>query len=281
MNTRKLTVILIAVAFSLIVVFSCVAIFSVKKVEVDYAVAEETNVAEIQQTLNGYLGKNLLFLNEEDVIDALKDFHYMKVLSVSKSFPNVLKVQLEERREIYHVTSSEKVYITTAEGFVLDCIDKAEYQGNAERDKITMVISEIDPTNGVEKHASLSGTAIAQNLSITGDEFLSQVFDMAKAVHLTNCIKEIKVERIAHESFVAGRDVLITTYTGVKIRIKNADKNGLEKIEQAFSSYDKSSTDYKKTFDYIIAIDLEINGESLINITWSPKDNSPLNSGQA
>ncbi len=281
MNTKKIAVILIAVAFSLVVLFSCIALFSVKKVEIDYAVSNDTDISDIQQTLDEYLGKNLMFLDENDVKDSLKEFHYMEILSVEKSFPNVLRVKIEERREIYHIISSGKVYITTAEGFVLDVIDQSEYQSNTERDKITMIISEIDPVNSTEKDAELIGTGVGETISIMDDGFLTNVCDMAKSVHLTDCIKEIKVEKIAHDTAEPAKDVLITTYTGVKIRIMDADKKGLEKIEKAFFEYDQSSTDYKKTFDYIIAKEVINNGDSVIDITWSPKDNTPLYSGQA
>ncbi len=272
MNTKKLATILIAVAFALIVLFSCMALFSLKEIKVDFAVAEDTDTSDVQETLNEFLGKNLMFLKTSEVINALKDYHYMEVLSVEKSYPNVLKVKIEERREIYYLEHAEKVYVTTSEGFVLNSLDKSEYVSNTERDKITLKITEIDLENDTEKDALLTGNAVGETIALSGDDFLTQVFEMAKTVQLTDCIKELKVEKAVLGTVVATRDVVITTYTGVTIRIMNADEQGLDKIKKAFIEYDNASTDYIKTFDYIHAF---LSNEGEILTEWSPTDNAP------
>ena len=276
MNIKKLAVILIAVAFSLIVLFSCVALFSVKEIEVDFAVADDTDISAVQDTLDGYLGKNLMFLKTEELKDALKDYHYMEVLSIKKAYPNVLKIKIEERRETYYIEHGEKVYVTTAEGFVLNVIDKSEYTGNTEREKITLKIKEINLVDKTEKDALISGNEIGNTIALSNDEFLGQVFEMAKSVHLTDCIKELKVEKAVLGTVVAAKDVVITTYTGVKIRVIKADEQGLEKIEKAFNEYDNASTDYKKTFDYILVLKSEEqDNKGEIIVEWSSTDNNP------
>ena len=52
MQTKRISVILIAIAFMLVVLFSCVGLFSVKKVEVNFAVSEQTDSESIQATLD-------------------------------------------------------------------------------------------------------------------------------------------------------------------------------------------------------------------------------------
>ncbi|MBQ8427394.1 MAG: FtsQ-type POTRA domain-containing protein [Clostridia bacterium] len=274
MNTKRLSVILIAVAFTLVVLFSCVAVFSVKKVDAEFAVASGTDVSEVEKTLDKYLGKNLLFLKTEDIENALKEHHLFKVLNIEKQYPNVLKIKLEERRETYYLEHDEKVYVTTSEGFVLKVIDKAEYQGNTERDKITLKVKKIDIDGGTpsERDAMLDGAQIGETISMQGDEFLSTVFKLAKKVNLTDCIKELAVEKIVNGTVVFARDIVITTYTGVKIRIMDADNKGEEKIEEAFIKYDGASTDYMKTFNYILASVAQ--GKAVAE--WSEIDNSPL-----
>lgn len=84
MNTKRIVLILIAIAFLLIAVFSLVGLFAIKKVEVDFAVSEDREVESIQTLLDGYNGKNLMFLNIDDVKDTLKGYHYLEVLSVDK-----------------------------------------------------------------------------------------------------------------------------------------------------------------------------------------------------
>ena len=103
MQTKKISVILIAVAFMLVVLFSCVGLFSVKKIEINFAVSDQTDSASIQSTLDGFLGDNLLFMKTEEIEKALKGYHYMEVVSVKKQYPNVITVSLKERREIYYI----------------------------------------------------------------------------------------------------------------------------------------------------------------------------------
>lgn len=276
MNTRKLSVILIAVAFSLITLFSCFAIFSVKEVEIDFAVDGDTDVTEIRETLESYLGKNLLFLKTDSVQEELEKYHYMEVLSIEKQYPNVLKVKVEERRETYYVEHGVNVYVTTAEGFVLNVMDKTEYQGNTERDKITLKIKDVQHVQGeefVEQDAVVNGTAVGETLSIKDDDFLSIVFDLAKKVDLTDCIKKIKVERIGKGSVIEEKNIVINTHTGVTIKVKDAGNKGEEKIRKAFNKYEEqNSTDYQKMFDYILAY--ESLGETVAY--WSPEGNTPI-----
>ena len=103
MKNKKVLVILIAVVFFVIAIISFVGLFSIKRVHIDFAAQKETNSIEVQDSLNSFLGQNLLFLNLDDVNSLLNDYHYMEVVSVKKSFPNVLSVQLKERREIYYI----------------------------------------------------------------------------------------------------------------------------------------------------------------------------------
>lgn len=277
MNTKRLAVILIAVAFTLVLLFSCVALFSVKEIEVDFAVSEETDTKSVQETLDKYLGKNLMFVDTEEVKSTLKDYQYMEVLSVEKKFPNVIKVKIEERRETYYLEHGENVYVTTADGFVLNVIEKSAYQGNVEWDKITLRVVDVDLSDETksEQDADLTGKKIGETVSIVGDEFLGQVFEMAKSVKLTDCIEEIKVERVVNGAIIGAKDVVINTRTGVKIRIMDADNLGMEKMRRAFVEYDNASTDYVKTFNYIL-VGIS-NGE--IVPEWSPIDNLGMGNG--
>lgn len=281
MNTKRLFVILIAVAFALIVLISCVAVFSVKKVNVEFSVASDTDISAVEETLNEYVGKNLLFLKVKDVEEALKEHYKLKVIHIEKQYPNVLNVKLEERRETYYLEHGEKVYFLTEEGFVLNVIDKSDFEGNTDRDKIALKIKTIDMNvdNGVltESDATLQGTAIGDTVTMQGDIILSTIFKLAKSVNLTDCIKELRVEKIINGSVVAFRDMVITTYTGVKIRIMDVDKRGEEKIKKAFLEYDNASTDYIKTYKYIIA---SVKTDGSVSVGWSTVDLSPFDVGQ-
>jgi hypothetical protein len=283
MNTKRIAVILIAVAFALVTLFSCFMLFSVKEVRVDYSVADDTDVSNVEKTLNGYLGRNLLFLNVGEVANVLKDQHYMEVVSVQKHFPNVLSVKIEERRETYCVEDENNVYITTEKGFVLDVIDKADWTGNTDRERITLQLKNIEiPSQGEqvgETYIPLTGTNCGQTLAIENSDFLATVFELAKKVNLTDCIKEMKVEVIGKGSYIDGRDIVITTYTGVTIRIKDADEFGEEKMLKAFEFETDGEllTDYQKTTGYIWVDDVEVGEDAgQVKSYWNKADISPI-----
>ena len=121
-------------------IFSCFGIFSLKKVDVKFSVCVGTDTLEVQQTLNKFIGKNLLFLDETEVVSSIKDKQYMEVLSVKKQFPNVLSMEIRERREVYYVGVNDKVYVANEDGFVLNSFNATDLNG-ARRDKIELNLS--------------------------------------------------------------------------------------------------------------------------------------------
>lgn len=239
MNTKRLAVILIAAAFIVVTLISCIALFSVKKIDVDFSVSYGKDTFEVQKTLDGFLNKNLLFFDVTEIENALAGYHDLKVVSVDKQYPNVIKVKVEERREVYKLIADGTVYVTTEDGFIVRSYD---YNGNVEsRDTIILRLENVDL---IKAEAGLF-------INTSDDELLSEVFEMAKSVNLTDCIKEIKV---VNDNGM--RNAEFYTYTGVKILIEEVsdDKLGVDRIKAAFVKYDEVATDYQKTFKTIIAV---------------------------
>jgi hypothetical protein len=85
----------------------------------------------------------------------------MEILSVEKSFPNVVKVNIKERREIYYFKYSDTYLVTTAEGFILRVANE-EQALNRERDKIIINLETDDPQNAVYPRITIQekGTVI-------------------------------------------------------------------------------------------------------------------------
>ena len=237
MNTKRIVLILIAIAFLLIAVFSLVGLFAIKKVEVDFAVSEDREVESIQTLLDGYNGKNLMFLNIDDVKDTLKGYHYLEVLSVDKQYPNVLKVSLKERREVYYVDFDGKTFVMNENGFVLAQKDYVE-----SRNVIKLTLGD-----GVSITEIKEGSVIKTD----NDALLSAVFSMAKSVNLTDCIKSISVKKI--DGYDTVYDTVFNSFTGVEICVEDTLVNGAEKVSKAFTVYDEYLTDYQKTYGAIQA----------------------------
>ncbi|MBR2498157.1 MAG: FtsQ-type POTRA domain-containing protein [Clostridia bacterium] len=249
MKLKKVSTILIAVVFMVIVIISFIGLFSVKKVHVDFTVSTTADIERVQNKLDKFLGANLLVFNEQEVSLALADEPYFEVVSVEKSYPNVLSVDIKERVEVYYIEYQGEFYIMTEDGFVLT----KTTENPSSRYKIYL---KLDGVN-------VNSLAVGSYIDTDKNEFVRTAFEMAgqESVNLTDCIKTLTV-------FVRGSespDVIFETYTGVSIEISYADDDGVEKTQEAFESYYKHSNDYEKTFSHIIAN--KVDGK--IDVRWS------------
>lgn len=251
MNTKKLSVILIAIAFTLVALFSCIGLLTVKEVRVTFAVAENTDSQAIQNELDKNIGKNLLFLTEEEVIESLKGNHYLEVLSVDKQYPNVINVSIKERREVYLIEHGGKTYVTNEDGFVLS--DNA--LPTQTRNKIKLELGQ-----GVNFSQIQPGSIIKTD----NDELLSAVFEMAKSVRLTDCIESIKIDLQLGE--IDKYDVTFNAYTGVALCVWDVLDMGQEKVVNAFRAYDELLTDYQKNSGLIASF---VTYEGVFRVTYN------------
>ena len=252
MKTRKIVVISITIVFLLIAILSCFSFFSVSKVEVDFSTLKNTDAVKVQSDLDEFIGKNLLFLETEEVNDSLAKYPYLEVLSVEKDYPNVIKVSLKERREVYYLENDGKVFILDQTGFVVNQI--APEQLTDVREKIEITLNNIE----------IQQLAVGNQLKTDNDNLISTAFKMANSVSLTDCIKSMSID-----SKSALKNVNVTTYTGVQIWVTKAEENGVEKIKKAFLYYDQTVTDYQKAFDTLIVTTNRESGQ--IEVTWSDR----------
>ena len=240
MNAKKLVVILIAFAFSLIMIFSCVALLAVKKIQIDFNVssyssnqgefASQTS-EEVQNLLNEYLGVSLLSIDAEQVEQKLIVHPKLEMVEVVKKFPNVLCVNLKERREVYKLEYNEKVYILDEFGFVLTDDGKTT-QGTS---LISLSFANID----------ISKIEVGKKIEIEKDlegNILSTTFDIVKSVGLADC-----VEKISLKDTTSGYDLSFKTRTGTDIKIFDIMEDGSIKTQKAFEIYDTEATDYVKS----------------------------------
>jgi cell division septal protein FtsQ len=199
-------------------------------------VSKNTKGEEIQTKLEQYLGNNLLFFDTDKVYELLADESYIEVLSVDKRFPNVLFVELKERREIFYVRNGEKTFATTSDGFVLRELSESERIGELPRDRILLEFSEVD----------LLDLTVGKCFTAENKDLVQVVFDMAKSVNFTDCIKSIEVKKIAEILGVGEYDAVFATYTGVKMTVEDFLFSGVEKAVNAFYVYDSVLTDFQK-----------------------------------
>ena len=234
-------------------VVSFAGLFLIKKVDVSFAVSDDTDVGELQGELDKFLNKNIIFLDVQEVYDALDGFYYMEIASVKKEFPNVITVEVVERREVYYLDYGTNYLVTTADGFILRSISKNSVL-EENRDKIILMLDGI----------SVLDATIGKTLKTDNDELLSTVFKMAKSVNLTDCIKNIKVFSLGSEL----SDVTFGTYTGVDIVVEKAEISGVDKVIAGFKAYNEEASDYEKMFKTIMVFK---DNQGIIQVDWTDK----------
>ena len=241
MNVKRLSVILIAITFCIVVLISLVELFSIKKVEAQFFVVSE-DVQSAQSVLNDYEGKNLLFLDEKDVENALNSNPYLQIYSVEKQYPNVLRLNVKERREVYKLTDNGKTYILDQDGYVLND-NGVSKQGGALID-LSFITFRNNPN--LTAKISVESGALGSKIQTDNDDIVYKALAIAKNIGLFDCIKAVVIEDCAGEY-----DVSFETNTGVKIYVVDLAVDGERKGQVAFNVYNMTATDYQKRFGNI------------------------------
>ena len=250
-KAKKISIIVIAAVFALVAIVCTIGLFSVKKVQVNYAVSKGANTMEIQTTLDEFLGDSLVFLSIDKVKDAVDAYPYFEVTSVDKQFPNVLKVSIRERKETYFVKSGDNYVVTAQDGFVLRVATEDEVLHNSIRDKIHLNLEGI----------SVESASVGSIIKTDNDALIKTVFEIADSVELINCVESITVTKYN----VPGADLTFKTYSGVSIEIAKFEVKGVEMAVEAFNAYNNAESDYVKMYSFIKAY--LVNGE--INVVWA------------
>ncbi|MGM0499523.1 MAG: cell division protein FtsQ/DivIB [Bacillota bacterium] len=80
----------------------------------------EINKNELRANINKFYGKNLLFLNENELKNSLLEHNLISSVQIEKSFPSKIHVVIEERRAVAWLKNNNKKFIFSADGIVLD-----------------------------------------------------------------------------------------------------------------------------------------------------------------
>lgn len=254
MKSRKFYVIIVAVVFFVTLLLSLFFLFNVKEMRTQYVVYDNMETAPIYESLQAFKGKNILFISEEEVVNSVKAYSRFKVNKVEKHFPNVMSVEIEERKEVYRLVAGDKSYGLDETGYILGTFD---IDVVPKRDIITLKFDGL----------TISSSDVGGFLKTNDDELLLSVLSMASDAKLFNCIQNINI--ILGEKGSDVKDAIFETYTGVAIRITEANVKSKEKIEKAFYCYDTEISDFHKTFGLITVVELIKTGE--IRATWDKR----------
>lgn len=86
----------------------------------------EFNKNELRTNINKFYGKNLLFLNEDELKSSLLSHDLISSVQVEKSFPSTIHVVIEERKAVAWLKNNDQKLIFSADGIILGEVDLKE-----------------------------------------------------------------------------------------------------------------------------------------------------------
>jgi cell division protein FtsQ len=86
----------------------------------------EFNKNELRSSINKFYGKNLLFLNEDELKNSLLKHDLISSVQVEKSFPSTIHVVIEERKAVAWLKNNDQKLIFSADGIILGEVDLNE-----------------------------------------------------------------------------------------------------------------------------------------------------------
>ena len=141
MKHKGIILISTILVFVLATILSFVWLLQIRHVEI-YVVAEETEEIETYQKINSvieanYKGKSYYSVKESDVIATLSKDPYINVKSVTKVFPDRLKIEVAKRKERFAILYIGEDNVTDNEYYLLKKVADGDMLGD-EIIKITL-----------------------------------------------------------------------------------------------------------------------------------------------
>ncbi|MBE5756836.1 MAG: FtsQ-type POTRA domain-containing protein [Clostridiales bacterium] len=247
MKHQKIFSLIITIVFVIVILACAILTFSIKEINLNFSTTEKLNEDTLlaQEEVDEYLNKNLLFFNTKKIEKTLEKYTYFDIISVRKSFPNKIEVEIKERQEGYFVKYGENCYVLDVEGFCLKQVD-ASYD-----------TAELVEVLGVK----FVDVQVGKKVCTENEEVFDTALKMAKSVNVGNCIKQMTVyDKKDNEA------VLFKVRTDVGVLIRKIKDDGVKKTQEAFSVYDYM-TDYQKSYAWLDVYKLDATGE--IAVYWT------------
>lgn len=253
MKKKRLLKLLIALTVVVVIVVLSSTVFTLKDVELcfydssnnlieDYSTLDYFGDEDVQDIIDSGefgFGKSIFFLQRQDNIDKIEKEHpYIKVISISATFPDGFKIKAVERKPMYSIYLSTGRYaICDSELKVLeikDSIDTYQY--------IALINMGIDDQ---ESGNFISGDNNIDRLISLGNEFVANRYNRLSSIKYFESIRMYESYKtndrtskciwlsIQTRHFDENGDIC----AGVRIDIENVATNFEEKINKALSIF--------------------------------------------
>lgn len=119
MKHKRLLMFTTFLVFVMISVLCVKELFTVKDVTVVYSVTSEKVSEEVASLLEKYYDQSIFSVDTNKIAEEITANRYLKVISVTKNYPNEIVVKLTQRTEKYYYLYNGEVYYFDEEYFVV------------------------------------------------------------------------------------------------------------------------------------------------------------------
>lgn len=230
------------------------ALCSVADVNVTYSYYNQAQVQKANDLLSRYNGAFLPFVNTQEIVDLINENTGLKVGKITKKYPNVLQVELRERKETFAIKIGDKYFVLDDEYTVIDIRDNCKNSVDG-LDNIILVFN-----NDNFDESTLS---LRKSLDVGNAELLQAVIAMiGEFDSVRDVVKEIVVdEKEVGKNFYVSFNML----EGVSIEVRKAMQNSCAKIDLGLQKY-LSLNDWEKLDGKVAVYQLD-NGEIVATYT--------------
>ncbi len=253
---KTLVAVISVVLFLAALLLGANTVFSVSRIEIAYVVssaqAQKDSLALQRALETEYVGENIFFIRDEEVVAAFDGYPYLSVTGFEKKYPDRLVLSVEEKPEIYAAAVEESggtvFYMLSEDGEVL-----RRAQEN------------VNNVDGGENFL-LNGLTYAGGTGFSADENFKRVMDVcarlsARTGGVRTCLSSLTLEVSAVRT-----DLTIATMEGVSIEVGNPFVLTEEKIDAAMNMYLSLDAQSKLIGSIFVVDDRESGG---ISTTYS------------
>ncbi len=217
-RTLIFLLITLAIAFAVLVF---VSLFSVKDIDVNYSVYGE-NEYDCSKILAPFKGKNLLFLDENDVKKELEKQTVLKIDKVEKVYPSTIKVSVSSRQERFSILDKGGGYFVVDDEYAV-VGKRADIKNHT--DKLENILVRFELSYDLK-------FSIRDNLDFSDFVLLSFKTVVDNFDSPRDEIKEIYIYETQEKGNIR---ITITMREGVKIILYKATERTQEKIVKAIN----------------------------------------------
>lgn len=246
---KTLVAVISVVLFLAALLLGANTVFSVSQIEIAYGVssaqAQKDSLALQRALEEEYVGENIFFVQDEEVIAAFDGYPYLSVTGFEKKYPDKLVLSVEEKPEAYAAAVEENgktvYYMLSADGEILR---KAQENANN--------------VDGGENFL-LEGLTYSADAGFAADDNFRLVLDVcAQLSALTGGVRTC-LSSLSIEVGSVSTEMAIRTLEGVTIEVGNPAVLTREKIASAIEMY-LSLDAQSKLIGYISVRDNRVDG---------------------